>query len=117
MALKHAKLGERARESGMVIVNFRVYNLYSCGCSLASPCKNPNARLVAYNYIQITHFMMQLSLLRHPVLQRSLSSDPSVAGEANEIDRRRIGRALCTEGRHIRVPVLPLATLPHHVHS
>lgn len=64
----------------------------------------------------ITSLVAQLGLLRYPVLHRSLPGDPGAAGEADEVDRRRIGWAFYTEGHHIRVPVLPLALLPHHVH-
>lgn len=59
---------------------------------------------------------MQLGLLRHPVLQRSLPGDRGIVGETSEVDRRRTGWTFHTEGRHIRVLVFPLAALPHHVH-
>lgn len=64
----------------------------------------------------MTYFMTQLGLLCHHILQRGLRGDRSAVGEANEVDRRRIGRTFYTKGRHIRVPVLPLADLPHLVH-
>lgn len=65
----------------------------------------------------MTSSLAQLGLLRYPVLHGSLRGDPGAAGEADEVDRRRVGWAFYTEGHHIRVPVLPLALLPHHVHS
>lgn len=60
--------------------------------------------------------MTQLGLLRHPVLQWGLLRDRGVAGETSEVDRRWIRRTFYTEAHHVRVPVLPLAALPHHVH-
>lgn len=60
--------------------------------------------------------MTQLGLLCHHILQRGLPGDRGAVGKANEVDRRRIGWTFYTEGCHIRVPVLSLAALPHHVH-
>lgn len=45
-----------------------------------------------------------------------MPGNPGVVGEASEVDRRRTGWTLRTEGHHVRVLVLPLVALPHHVH-
>lgn len=60
--------------------------------------------------------MTQFGLLRHPVLQRGLLRDPGAVGETSEVNRRRVRRTFYTESHHVRVSVLPLAALPHHVH-
>lgn len=87
---------------------------------LARPCvKIRNATLLLPPYCATntrTNSLSQPGLLRHPVLQRGLLRDPGAAGETSEVDRRRTGRTFYTEAHHVRVPVLPLAALPHHVH-
>lgn len=60
--------------------------------------------------------MTQPGLLCHHILHRGLPGDRGADGEANEVDRRRVGWTFFTQDRHIRVPVLPLVALPHHVH-
>lgn len=84
--------------------------------------KIPNAILLLLLYctinIRVTFFLFEIQpgFLRHPILQRGLFRDRGAVGETSEVNWRRIRRTFYTKGHHVRVPVLPLAALPHHVH-